>query len=118
MARTAMRTPYTLRKEFEKELPPFDPSRKDYTARELELYANQLLRTDREENPTGPRILFQEHIEPDWRREVNAKEGVVDAAITRAQSKDGQTMYNRQHPEGRRVNSEQQRKTNGASYYR
>jgi hypothetical protein len=35
--RTAMRTPYTSRKEFEKELPPFDPTRKDYSERELEL---------------------------------------------------------------------------------
>jgi hypothetical protein len=113
-----MRTPYTYRKEFEKELPPFDPARKDYTARELELYANQMLREDRVENPTGPRILFQEHIEPDWRREVLNPAGSVDATITNSLSKDGQTMYNRQHPQGRRVNSEQQRKINGASYYR
>lgn len=112
------RTPYTSRKEFEKELPPFDPSRSDYTERELELYTNQLLRADRLNNPDGPRILFQEHIEPDWRREVLATEGVVDQAITNSLSPDGQNIYNRTHPQGRKVNSEEQRRRNGASFFR
>jgi hypothetical protein len=82
------------------------------------MYANVMLREDRLDNPDGPRILFQEHIEPDWRREVLAKSGTIDDEVTKSLSKDGQMMYNRQHPQGRRVNSEAQRKTNGASYYR
>jgi hypothetical protein len=69
-------------------------------------------------NDTDAPILFQEHIEPRWRKEVNPATGTPDEAITHAQSKDGQTMYNRQHPEGRKVNSEHQRRENGASYYR
>jgi hypothetical protein len=31
---------------------------------------------------------------------------------------DGQMMYNRTHPRGRKVNSVEQRKRNGASWYR
>lgn len=116
-----MRTPYTSRKEFEKDLPEFDPN-KTYTERELELYTNQILRADRNDRPEGPRILFQEHIEPDWRREVSpgwdTADGRVDSIITNSTSPDGQRMYNRQHPQGRKVNSEAQRTLHGASYYR
>jgi hypothetical protein len=114
--RTAMRTPYTFRKEAISELEPFDASRKDYSERELALYADALLREAgaSEEAP----ILFQEHIEPRWRKEVRVESGTPDQTITNSLSADGQTMFNRQHPQGRKVNSEQQRKTNGASYYR
>lgn len=116
--RKAMRTPYTSRKEMGKDLPPFDSSRSDYTAFELQLYTDQMLREDRLNNPTGPQVIFQEHIEPDWRREVLADIGTVDEAVTKAQSKDGHTLYNRRHPQGRKVNSKEQRSTNGASYFR
>jgi hypothetical protein len=116
MPRTMRRTPYTYKKDLWKELPPFDPAQ-DYTAKELELYANAMLSDTKGDE--GPRILFQENIEQrDWRREVYANSGTVDDEITKAISRDGQMMYNRQHPQGRRVNSEQQRKVNGASYYR
>ena len=116
--RMATRTPYTSRKEFEKELPPFDPTRTDYTERELELYTNAMLREDLAARPDAPKIVFQEHIEPKWRREVLAKSGTVDDEITKSLSRDGQMMYNRQHPQGRKVNSKEQRDRNGASYYR
>ena len=63
------------------------------------------------ENP----ILFAEHIYARKRREIypksEAANGVVDPSIQ-------QGIYNRQHPEGRKVNSEEQRSRNGASYYR
>lgn len=118
--RTSMRTPYTHRKEALSELPPFDPTRTDYTERELAMYADLMLR-DSDDDDDCP-ILFQEHIEPRWRKEVTVKEpglnGTPDGAITHSLSADGQTMFNRQHPQGRKVNSEQQRKVNGASYYR
>lgn len=114
----AQRTPYTTRKEFEKDLPEFDPTRTDYTDRELELYSNSLLRLDKDANPDGPQIIFQEHIEPKWRREVLANSGTVDDEVTKSLSRDGQMMYNRTHPQGRKVNSEEQRKKNGASWYR
>lgn len=114
-----MRTPYTSRKDFEKDLPPFDESKVgDYTAKELEAYANQMLRSDIAENKDGPRVLFQEHIEPKWRKEVRSESGTVDDAVTNAMSRDGQRMYNRTHPAGRKVNSAEARKRHGASYYR
>lgn len=115
--RTTMRTPYTYRKEALAELEPFDPARRDYSERELAMYADKMLRDAGTDDTDAP-ILFQEHIEPRWRKEVRVESGTPDASITHALSKDGQTMYNRQHPQGRKVNSEQQRKTNGASYYR
>lgn len=111
-------TSYTVKKEFEKDIEPFDPSRKDYTARELEIYSNILLREDLANRPNAPKIVFQEHIEPKWRRESLNISGVTDETLTNALSPDGQRMYNRTHPEGRKVNSEIQRKTNGASFYR
>lgn len=118
-----MRSPYTARKDFWKHLDEkdFDPHA-TYTDRDLEMYANAILSKDVSEHPDGPRILFQEHIEPKWRREVSpgkdSKTGTVDSTLTNATSPDGQRMYNRQHPEGRKVNSKQQRESNGASYYR
>lgn len=110
------RTPYTTRKELLQELEPFDSEKTDYTDRELNMYADQFLR-DAGSVDDAP-FLFQEHIEPRWRKEVNPKGGTPDAAITYSLSPDGQTIYNRQHPEGRKVNSDVQRKSNGASYYR
>ena len=98
------------------DLPPFDPTRTDYSDYELSLYTDQMLR---EGGATDEcQFLFQEHIEPRWRKEVATTEGTPDAAITYGLSPDGQTMYNRQHPQGRKVNSDQQRSRNGASYYR
>lgn len=114
--RTTMRTPYTFRKEALLELPPFDPTRRDYTERELAMYTDIMLREAGSDDECP--ILFQEHIEPRWRKEVLTKAGSPDQAVTNSLSNDGQNMYNRQHPEGRKVNSEQQRKVNGASYYR
>jgi hypothetical protein len=61
----------------------------------------------RGENP----ILFEEHLKNRHKREIYNKSGTPDPAF-------GQGMYNRTHPEGRKVNSDEQRKRNGASYYR
>ena len=110
------RTPYSFRKEALLELEEFDPTRDDYTERELAMYADKFLR---EAGATEEcQFLFQEHIEPRWRKEVRVETGTPDQSITNSLSPDGQTMYNRQHPQGRKVNSDAQRKSNGASYYR
>jgi hypothetical protein len=111
-----VRTPYTSRKDALEELGEFDPTRTDYTERELNMYADKMLR---EVGPTEDcQFLFQEHIEPRWRKEVRVESGTPDASVTNSLSPDGQTMYNRQHPQGRKVNSDSQRKVHGASYYR
>lgn len=56
-------------------------------------------------------ILFEEHIYSRRRREIYNSIGVPDPSIVQGQ-------YNRTHPQGRKVNSPEQRKKNGASYYR
>lgn len=56
-------------------------------------------------------ILFEEHLASRRRREIYNKFGAPDPSIQ-------QGMYYRPHPQGRKVNSPEQRKKNGASYYR
>jgi hypothetical protein len=56
-------------------------------------------------------ILFEEHIQSRKRREIYTTQGVPDPNIVSG-------IYNRMHPQGRKVNSEVQRKRNGASWYR
>lgn len=94
---------------------------KEYTARELEQLADQLLRDDaREVDPdTGKErgiggdnpILFPEHIYQRQKREILNENGVPEPGLVRG-------IYYRSHPEGRKVNSEEQRKKHGASYFR
>jgi hypothetical protein len=56
-------------------------------------------------------ILFEEHLHQRRRREIYNAVGTPDPSIVAG-------IYNRTHPEGRKVNSPEQRKKNGASYYR
>lgn len=84
------------------------------TPRQLDEMADMILRADvragnkiRGDNP----ILFEEHLRTRHKREIFNHLGVPDPSIR-------QGMYNRTHPEGRKVNSEEQRKKNGASWYR
>ncbi len=56
-------------------------------------------------------ILFEEHFQSRRRREIYTSIGTPDPSIT-------QGIYNRTHPQGRKVNSEEQRKRNGASFFR
>jgi len=60
----------------------------------------------------GPNpILFENHLQDRRRREIFTSLGVPDPSIKRG-------MYNRTHPQGRKVNTEEQRKKNGASFFR
>lgn len=54
-------------------------------------------------------ILFEEHIQSRRRREIFNTLGTPDPSIVSG-------IYNRVHPQGRKVNSEEQRKKNGASF--
>lgn len=56
-------------------------------------------------------VLFEEHLIQRRRREIYNAEGVPDPSIVSG-------IYNRQHPQGRKVNTDAQRKKSGASYYR
>lgn len=105
----------------------FDDGREDYSSSELEAYADALLRDDIKEHGNQKHILFREHLAARARREVSVGSGVADSTLTNLLPKsdrpgvtagDGQMMYNRTHPRGRKVNSKEQRSRNGASYYR
>lgn len=56
-------------------------------------------------------ILFEEHFQSRRRREIYTSLGTPDPNIVSG-------IYNRSHPQGRKINSDEQRKKNGASYYR
>lgn len=59
------------------------------------------------ENP----ILFEEHFKSRRRREIYCTVGTPDPEIVSG-------IYNRVHPQGRKVNSKEQRARHGASFYR
>jgi hypothetical protein len=56
-------------------------------------------------------ILFENHLQDRRRREIYTSVGTPDPSIQRG-------MYNRTHPQGRKVNTKEQRKKNGASFFR
>lgn len=56
-------------------------------------------------------ILFENHLQDRRRREIYTSIGTPDPSIQ-------QGMYNRTHPQGRKVNSKEQRQRNGASFFR
>lgn len=56
-------------------------------------------------------ILFEEHLQSRRRREIFPNNGTPDPSIVAG-------IYNRVHPQGRKVNSAEQRSKNGASFYR
>lgn len=56
-------------------------------------------------------ILFEEHLQSRRRREIFPANGVPDPSIVAG-------IYNRTHPQGRKVNSDEQRRKNGASFFR
>ena len=107
------------------DLSTFDPDG-DYTPRELDAFADAFLQADARETGVESGILFEEQLYRRTRREIKTAEGTVQGIISnrhkdRAPGRhigDGQAMYNRQHPQGRKVNSLEQRRKNGASYYR
>lgn len=111
---------YRTRQE-EVDLDTFDPEG-DYTGKELEAFATAMLRKDSRENKDEWQekgILFDSQLANRYRREVYNKHGVPIAEdLSPAGMGDGQTMYNRTHPQGRKVNSDKQRREHGASFYR
>lgn len=68
----------------------------------------------------GPNpILFESHLYNRKRREIYVTEGTPDPAFTMdRKGRPTQGMYNRSHPDGRKINTKSQRAKNGASYYR
>ena len=56
-------------------------------------------------------ILFEEHLKNRQRREIYTSVGTPDPEIVSG-------LFNRTHPQGRKVNSADQRRKHGASFYR
>lgn len=65
-------------------------------------------------------ILFETHLYNRKRREIHVKDGIPDPAFTmdRWGKRPTQGIYNRAHPQGRKINTPEQRAKNGASWYR
>jgi hypothetical protein len=65
-------------------------------------------------------ILFEPHLYNRKRRELLAKEGVVDPAYTmdRWGKRTTVGIYGRSHPQGRKINSKKQRTLHGAGFYK
>lgn len=64
-------------------------------------------------------ILFESHLYNRKRREIYVEAGVPDPAFTMDRhGRPTHGLYNRSHPEGRKINTKAQRAKNGASYYR
>lgn len=105
----------------DEEYDPEKAARGEYTARDLERFADQMLRQQANavDPDTGKRrgidgenpILFAEHEYARKRREIFTESGTPDPSLVSG-------IYNRTHPQGRKVNSEEQRRRNGASFYR
>lgn len=92
-----------------------------YTPGELDLMADEILRAQSRAidietgKPKGIKgdapILFEEHLYARKRREIYNQNGTPDPSINEG-------MFWRTHPQGRKVNSDAQRRTHGASFYR
>ena len=92
-----------------------------YTPGQLDEMADQILRAycksvDPETNrPRGiggeNPILFEEHVYSRKRREIYNQNGTPDPNIASG-------IYWRAHPQGRKITTPEQRKKNGASWYR
>ncbi len=96
-----------------------DPE-KNYTDLELEEIADLILKAHSQETLEDGRkrgiggenpILFAEHIYARRRREIYPVNGTPDPSLVAG-------IYNRTHPDGRKTNSEEARKKNGASYFK
>lgn len=102
-------------------LPQLTELRESATPWELDRFADVILWEDIEagnKNFHEPVVLMYEHLKERRKREVYVASGTPDEAITDELSPDGQMIYWRSHPRGRKVNDIVQRKTNKASYYR
>lgn len=114
-------------KQLEVDLSTFDPNGK-YTDRELDAYADAMLKEDIREHGNVRHVLLKDHLDSRRRREYPVDASKIDESLTNLLPKnndrpvnasgDGQMMYNRTHPRGRKVNSKEQRQRHGASFYR
>lgn len=90
----------------------FDPQWEfEYSPRELLLMAEKILLLDPKPAQEYPAWLNMRCLIERQRREIYTGSGTPDPAIASG-------LYWRTHPQGRRVYSDEQRRTNSASFYR
>lgn len=90
----------------------FDPLWEfEYSQRELNLMAEKILLMDEKHFTEDPYWLPAAQYMERLKREIYTTHGTVDPNISSG-------MYWRSHPDGRKVNTDEQRKKNSASYYR
>jgi hypothetical protein len=95
--------------------------KKTYKPWELDMFADAWLVRDfdKRRNFDEPVILLEEHELERRKREIYVYSGVPgEEVLDGFTSPDGQRMYWRTHPGGRKVNSLEQRRGNKASFYR
>lgn len=110
--------------EIKSELPEiesFDES-KPWTPYQLDRFADRILWNDIDsgrDHLVEPCVLMYEHLKARRKKEIYVASGVPDATLmSEALAPDGQFMYWRTHPQGRKVNDKEQREKNGAGWYR
>lgn len=99
----------------------WNPTRDDYKPYQLDRFADRILWDSIDAGKKSgdvPTILMYEHLKERRKREIYVASGTPDETLTNELSPDGQTMYWRTHPEGRKVNSEEIRNKHGSSFYR
>lgn len=96
--------------EIKRQVPEYDPE-VDYTPNELKLITEAILLRDPKPWNEEPIWLHMEQLLRRAKREVYTSAGTPDPSIV-------QGMYWRTHPDGRGVNSDEQRSANGASFYK
>ena len=90
----------------------FDPEWEfKYSQRELLLMAEKILLEDPKPRDEHPVWLSVSQLIDRSRREIYVGDGVPDPSIASG-------YYWRTHPQGRKVNSDEQRRRNGAGFYR
>ena len=110
-----------MRPSFHKDDPLDYDEDRSYSAKELEQLADQLLRAHANsvDPETGKKrsiggknsILFAQHLYERQKREILNENGVPEPSLVKG-------FYYRTHPEGRKVNSPEQRQKHGAAYFR
>lgn len=93
-----------------REVPDYDPA-KTYTQQEIVMLTEKILRCDPKPVQAHPQILLGDHYKERAKREIHTACGTPDPSIVSG-------LYWRTHPNGRKVNSDEQRQKNGACYYR
>lgn len=111
----------------------FNPEEEDYTGAQLDAFATAFLRKDRKEHKAANdgkeppiTILFEEQLYNRSKREICVNALEIDETLTNSMADtekpgvtkgDGQRIYQRAHPKGRGLNTDEARKR-GASYFK